>query len=160
MREILFRGKRDDNGEWIESADIMRNTIRGALCLTDARCRDWDSVCPETLGQFTGLCDKHGTKIFEGDIIRYNTDDGFDCQSLVQFGEYAQDGSAGECNARAVVGWYVDVDNFTCPDWAENHPELFPDYLFQQNLKEVAACCEVIGNIHDNPELLTGGTKR
>lgn len=134
MREILFRGKRDDNGEWIESADIMRNTIRGALCLTDARCRDWVNICPETLGQFTGLCDKHGTKIFEGDIIESveDYDDKFGYPATNYF--------------YSVVIW--DEENFCWAFKTGEYVQAFNDWDWDNSIK--------VGNIHDNPELLTG----
>ena len=102
------------------------------------------------------MADKNGTKIFEGDIVQYLTYDDFDCQSVVKFGEYKQDGSCGEYGARICLGFYVEVDNFTCPDWCENEPECFGDYQKQQNILEIANECEVIGNIYDNPELLGG----
>ena len=166
MRDIKFRGKRIDNGEWIEGY-----YYKAKYCRTDDELCDYITVPhpkeynepsshyivnPDTVGQYTGLKDKNGTKIFEGDIVQYLTYDDFDCQSVVKFGEYKQDGSCGEYGARICLGFYVEVDNFTCPDWCENEPECFSDYQKQQNILEIANECEVIGNIYDNPELLGG----
>ena len=169
MRDIEFRGKQTDNGEWVEGY-----YYKAKYCRTDDELCDYITVPhpkeynepsshyivnPETIGQYTGLKDKNGTKIFEGDIVQYLTYDDFDCQSVVKFGEYKQDGSCGEYGARICLGFYVEVDNFTCPDWCENEPECFSDYQKQQNILEIANECEVIGNIHDNPEPLRGDTK-
>lgn len=97
---------------------------------------------------------KNGKEIYVGDIIQYNIYDDFDCQSVVNLGEYEQDGSGGEYGAKKCLGFYVEVDNFTCPDWCEDEPWHFPYYMSQQNILEVASSCEVIGNIYDNPELV------
>lgn len=68
MREIIFRGKRVDSGEWIEGIDIMNKTVRGELCLANIG-KDWVAVVPSTAGQFTGVTDRNGARIFEGDIV-------------------------------------------------------------------------------------------
>ena len=173
MREILFRGKDIDNGKWIYGGYVHLHKTTYCYAGSDdgnndihrivfERMTDWNlpnkhmmtDVIPETVGQYTGLTDKNGKRIFEGDIVRYNTYDDFDCQSVVKFGEYNQDGSAGEYSASKCIGFYVDVDNFTCPDWCEYGSNCFSNYLKQQNILEVARYCEVIGNIHDNPERL------
>lgn len=168
MREYLFRGKAKCNGEWVYGAYCPydwnicgeRKGNPQIIIISDNKKIDglWCEVIPETVGQYTGLTDKNGVKIFEGDIVQYITYDDFDCHSVVKFGKYNQDDSHGEYSERKCIGFYVEVDNFTCPDWCENEPEYYPDYLNCQNILEVASGCEVIGNIHDDdPELLKVG---
>lgn len=118
MREILFRGKRIDNGEWIEGdltrikdGDRVHTYIYGI-----------GEVDPETVGQCTGLSDKNGRQIFEGDILRYN--------------EKTETGGRRE---ETLTGIYEM--KFECRVF-------YPlDILFCHRL-------EIVGNIHDNPELL------
>lgn len=131
MREILFRGKRADNGEWVEG-DLFKNLYGGCAIRV---CETYDGdfylddykVAPETVGQYTGLTDKNGTKIFEGDICK-NT-------------------KTGE---NVSVKWHGTMAGYVWSKRKENNQYLF-DFgeLFRAYDKY-----EIIGNIHDNPELL------
>ena len=145
MREILFRGKRIDNGVLIVGQLLRYEDGRARICEshTDIFCYENDQsiiqtiaheVCPDTVGQFTGLTDKNGKKIFEGDIVLYKIPDGSYAYGIVKFRETNE------------VGFCVEWFNRHDSGWLRN------DIGFWAKYREI----EVIGNIHDNPELLGG----
>ena len=70
MREILFQGIRRDNGEWIEGGIAQNYFVDGDICIISDR-GEIVSVDPATVGQYIGIPDKNGKKIFEGNIVRY-----------------------------------------------------------------------------------------
>ena len=130
MREILFRGKRADTKEWVEGYHFMGFTgIPYILVLHDhiLRMTEFYEVILETVGQFTGLLDKHGRKIFEGDIVvtcpsPLSISDGSDASKrrIVDYGVYTGMCYSAMCRKRSKVEKFY----------------------------------KIVGNIHDNPELL------
>ena len=132
MREILFRGKIANNKEWVEGGIIPLDTDSGyvfiaepflsasTLPVYDIIKHHTHLVIPETVGQYTGLTDKNGKKIFEGDIVAYRGD---------EYGVIVYD----KKTARFCVEFDVWSTDF--------------DHLYGKEI-------EVIGNIHDNPELI------
>ena len=130
MREILFRGKRVDNGEWVYG-DLQHDYNGEPRCISDY-CGA-NPVDPSTVGQYTGLKDKNGKRIFEGDIV---------CSIYskknypVCFGEYTyindygdEENACGWCNKEPGFAYYTAMGNTEC--WAV-----------------------VVGNIHDPSELM------
>ena len=128
MREILFRAKRIDNGEWIEglpSCDINGNLTEFEVYRGFANCEIAD-VDSETVCQWTGLTDKNNRKIFEGDICKIHSD-----SIDEEDGGFSVEWDEGDARfALYSVGLTVDFGNY------HGHE------------------CEVIGNIFDNPDLL------
>ena len=138
MREILFRGKRLDNGEWVEGfyfideRDIEDGVIWRDVPQIQQRYGDhydYFDVDPLTIGQFTGLTDKNGKKIFEGDICT---------RSPYGMPSYK-------------TTFSVHYHNLHCAFIIADDDGRVKTWLHEiTNTHDV----EVIGNIHDNPELL------
>ena len=118
MREILFRGKQAWNDEWAES-EYPFGTIHCGAIVHD--------FIPETIGQYTGLTDKNGKKIFEGDILVF-------CKGATHPIKVYWDG----------LGWKFLRNGKNIQD------------AFECNTIDHIKFCEIIGNIHDNHELLKG----
>ena len=147
MREILFRGKREDNGEWVYGNLIYRRIWKTDVCVIRVFDSGFDNyeecdVIPETVGQYTGLTDKNGKKIFEGDIVK--------CLDMINEIEFISVVEFGNPNGTYSWGWQLkhikgDKPNFDILLWVE--------------MEEIGAYIEVIGNIHDNPELMRGGAE-
>ena len=122
MREFLLRGKRTDNGEWITDSETYIRDGDG-IWLSDEKL-NVVTVIPETVGQYTGLTDKNGKRIFEGDIVSLVKHDGLIYKVVYVPCRYEL------VNSKGVNCFVLDLYK------SEN--------------------IEVIGNIHDNPELLGG----
>ena len=131
--EILFRGKRIDNGEWV-CGDLLQDVESGICAIVSyvnlgGNIHDLSESCifaviPETVGQYTGLTDKNGKRIFEGDIVSLVKHDGLIYKVVYVPCRYEL------VNSKGVNCFVLDIYK------SEN--------------------IEVIGNIHDNPELLGG----
>lgn len=151
MREIRFRGKRVDNGEWVYGDLLQPNLIVADWCNeTGTQVFDLEAyaVIPETIGQFTGLKDKNGNKIFEGDVVKQsfqqNTPKVF-CARVIK--GYHQGVVKITSNGVSIMRPYFVI---TYDDWDE---DISPQIL--KTPKSVRGYrSEIIGNIHDNPELL------
>lgn len=89
-RKILFRGKREDNGKWVYGYYTLYGRSRGLypaiITGTEQGCVIPAFIVPETRGEYTGLTDKNGTKIFEGDILNFCYDEEYTNYEVIWFG--------------------------------------------------------------------------
>lgn len=127
MREILFRGKRTDNGEWVHGYICRYGWIgkeKDYIIPDYASALYTAEIDPETVGQYTGLTDMNGRKIFEGDTVWNSYDE-----------DYGK------------VEWDNDMAKFiiTFPTFTVDFANVYGEEL------------EIVGNVYDNPELLKGG---
>ena len=166
MREILFRGKRLDNGDWVQGYYLQNYDgpyicfIKGAY-ICDAGTLT-EPVFPETVGQFTGLTDKNGTKIFEGDFLKQKTTTKFaevspfewERYGVVRFG-YHDWGDKNEAGY-ASEGWYIEPLRSVSVKPKNYGVGYIQSGLNQCDILNEYYPMEVIGNIHDNPELIGG----
>lgn len=126
MREILFRGKRISNGEWVYGGIVASPHPNYNHPMVYAICSNMMDIFvdQDSIGQYTGMTDKNGTKIFEGDVVQANFRNN---------------------NSKQIFIVVFDDGMF----------------LFDNNFVKVPKydiySMKVIGNIHDNPELLEGG---
>lgn len=153
MREYLYRGKRIDNGEWVEGSYVYAHKFFGTgeagHFIADIYGENMYGVIPETVGEYTGLPDKNGKKIFEGDILQITStvrgkqiDNGlgiccgFESEKRQDYGIVLHDNHTGGYRLKVIHnGKYKRVAKF-----ASGHLSIYN--------------AEVVGNIYDNPELL------
>lgn len=135
MREILFRGKRTDTGEWIEGSLVTQGQRRfiDTFKVKESYTKffgyhNFIEVIPETVGQYTGIIDKYDDRKWEGDIFYWD-----ERLYIIEFDE-------------DVLAWYAEA--YFEPDYSILLSSFSSDEI------------GVIGNIHDNPELLNTNNER
>ena len=135
IREVIFRGKRADNGEWVEG-DLLQikyynKPIIECKIMPQTPVSSAYPVLPETVGQYTGLTDKNGKRIFEGDICKFK--------------------HLGDANVGQIVFNYSTATFVMCFSIIVG---AYGEKAVRRMLLSVFDDIKIIGNIHDNPELL------
>ena len=156
-REILFKAKRKDNGEWVEGYYLNIAKINHFICTGKIKldrvinriiAPEMYTIDPNTICQYTGLTDKHGRKIWENDILIGHGNDRD--LSKVSFGKsYVIDVETLN-RVDEVIGWHTEVIETDALSKCEPFclPMPLTDFYIERSE------FEVYGNIFDNPDLL------
>lgn len=142
MREILFRGK-NLLGKWIEGDLLQYLDCEKKHIVRHSTGAGGQEVIPSTIGEYTGLKDKNGKRIFEGDIVK-NEWCFIKGNSIVRFGEYKSLDSSNDYQC-GHLGFYLE------------HISDFNKRTVRKDIMYFANKCEIIGNVFDNPEMLKEG---
>lgn len=136
-RVIKFRGKRIDNGAWETGcAVVLRQGLRGEeWFISDKMTGYHTSVRRSTVGQFTGMQDRNGKEIYEGDIVKFHFMNSDPCTTKLF----------------PTAKFFGEITTNKYNQWA-----IFSDGM-EIHIENATEHGEVIGNIYDNPELLKGG---
>ncbi|MDY5229539.1 MAG: YopX family protein [Eubacteriales bacterium] len=133
----IFRGKRKDNGTWVDGNLVYTRTTTLGVVTEIYTLEMRYEVIPKTVGQCTGLKDKNGKLIFEGDIV--------EADGYIFFVNFGKCGGVANNEDYGYIGYYLDgYDEITKKALSYG---LRDDICYFTNI-------EAIGNIHDNPELL------
>ena len=142
MREILFRGKREDNqweyGNYCIAERLDKSGVEYFIIDIDAE-GSQHYIIPETVGQYTGLTDKNGKRIFEEDIVKAD-----DYIFVVKYGKC---GGVANADNYGYIGFYLEA--FSEATKLNARYGLRDDIYYFNDI-------EIIGNIHDNGDLLKG----
>ena len=167
MRTIKFRAQDIASNKWLYG-DIRHH--KNDVCIFEQGGNKGEQVKPETVGQFTGLTDKNGKEIYEGDIIKWyeigHSDHDVleppedyikECMGVVEFlgGTF--------CVGREDVPSLIPVE-FLTEEWQANEDDMFKWVYNTDEYPNITVddmyICEVIGNIHDHPDLIEKGDEQ